>query len=52
MERILFLPQEEWRTLLEFANTRAAEIAEFDDQDEIYVAVTAVVAKIEAQLKV
>jgi hypothetical protein len=35
--------------LLEFVKGDAAEITEFDDEDEIYVAVNAVVAKIDRQ---
>jgi hypothetical protein len=39
-------------TLLEFVQAHAADIGEFDDEDEIYLAVMAVVAKIEQQLRI
>ena len=50
MEKKVSLRAEDWSTLLAFVNERTAEIAEFDDEDEIYVAVMAVIAKIELQL--
>jgi len=50
METRISLPAEDWQTLLDFVSTHTKEIAEFDDEDEIYLAVIAVVAKIESQL--
>jgi hypothetical protein len=51
MEKEIRLEAVDWETLLEFVNSHAPEIAEFDDEDEINVAVTAVVAKIDQQLR-
>jgi hypothetical protein len=45
------LSLEEWLGILHFAKEKANEIAEFDDEDEIYVAVMAVIKKIDAQLR-
>jgi hypothetical protein len=50
MSETVTLPLEDWRTLLEFAGRMAREIAEYDDEDEEYVAVCAVLAKINQQL--
>jgi len=51
VNKAVTLPLDDWLVALDFVKEKAKEIAEFDDEDEIYVAVTAVVAKIEAQLK-
>ena len=50
MGKIVMLCDEQWSILLGFTREKLQEIAEFDDEDEIYVAVIAVLAKIEAQL--
>ncbi len=50
MNKTITLPQSDWHTLLDFVKGKTAEIAEFDDEDEIYLAVVAVVGKIERQL--
>ncbi len=51
MEKSVSLFLGDWPTLLEFVTAYTNEIAEFDDEDEIYLAVMAVVGKIESQLK-
>jgi hypothetical protein len=51
MEKEARLGIANWVVLLEFVKGHAAEIGEFDDEDEINVAVTAVVAKIDQQLR-
>jgi hypothetical protein len=50
MEKEVRLEIADWVILLEFVKGHAADIAEFDDEDESYVAVTAIVAKIDQQL--
>jgi hypothetical protein len=50
MEKTVSLPLNDWRTLLEFAGRMAREIAEYNDEDEEYVAVRAVLTRIEHQL--
>jgi hypothetical protein len=50
MNKTMTLTVEDWRTLLEFAGRMAEEIAEFDDEDEEYVAVRAVLTNLEEQL--
>jgi hypothetical protein len=50
MEKTVMLRDEDWAILLDFAREKLQEIAEFDDEDEIYVAAMAVFTKIESQL--
>jgi hypothetical protein len=51
MNKTVTLSLEDWSVAVEFVKEKTNEIAEFDDEDEIYVAVMAVLSKIEAQLK-
>jgi hypothetical protein len=50
MDTTVILTEHDWQTLISFVNAKLQEIAEFDDEDEEYVAVRAVANKIEGQL--
>jgi hypothetical protein len=52
VNKTVTLSLEDRLVALDFVKEKANEIAEFDDQDEAYVAMMPVVAKIAAQLKV
>jgi len=44
------LSQSDWEVALQFLSARLAEIADFNTEDEEYIAVLAVVQEIERQL--
>ena len=50
MGRQVILTEAEWKALLEFMDGWLGEIAQYDDDDEQYIAVSAVRAKLDEQL--
>jgi hypothetical protein len=51
MENTVTLSVQDWQAALDFAARMASEIAEYDDQDEEYVAVRLALTSIKAQLE-